>query len=242
MPAASILRLARTSRWAIVGSATRNARAISAVVRPPSVRSVSATCASTASAGWQQVKISSSRSSGKVGLVHRVLRRRRHLAAACVFSASVRSRRSRSIARLRAGRDQPGAGIGRDAVARPALGGDGERLLRGLLGEVEVAEEADQRGEHAAPLVAEDLLERSLPLHDRAHLDRAAHARGRDPRRQLDGRVEVVGLEDQVAAERLLGLDERAVGGQRLAVLRRARWWPSPASAAAGRASRPGSR
>ena len=54
---------------------------------------------------------------------------------------------------------QPGAGVGRGAVARPALGGQRERLLRGLLGEVEVAEVADQTGEDAAPLVAEDLLE-----------------------------------------------------------------------------------
>ena len=45
------------------------------------------------------------------------------------------------------------------AVARPALGGDRERLLGGLLGELEVAEEADQGREHAAPLVAEGLLE-----------------------------------------------------------------------------------
>jgi len=42
---------------------------------------------------------------------------------------------------------------------RPALGGDRERLLRGFLGEVEVAEEADQRSEDAAPLVAEDPVE-----------------------------------------------------------------------------------
>ncbi len=40
------LRLARTIRWAIVASGTRNARAISAVCRPPSSRSVSATWAS----------------------------------------------------------------------------------------------------------------------------------------------------------------------------------------------------
>ena len=45
-------------------------------------------------------------------------------------------------------------------VARPALGRDRERLLRGFLGEFEVAEEADQGGEDASPLVAEDLLER----------------------------------------------------------------------------------
>ena len=54
---------------------------------------------------------------------------------------------------------EPGAGIDRRAVARPALGGDRERVLGGFLGEVEVAEVADQAGEDAAPLVAEDLLE-----------------------------------------------------------------------------------
>jgi len=44
-------------------------------------------------------------------------------------------------------------------LPRPALGRDRERLLRGFLGEVEVAEEADQAGEDASPLVAEDLVE-----------------------------------------------------------------------------------
>ena len=44
-------------------------------------------------------------------------------------------------------------------VAWPALGRGRERLLRGFLGEVEVAEEADQGGEDAAPLLAEDVLE-----------------------------------------------------------------------------------
>ena len=76
-----------------------------------------------------------------------------------VFAASVRSRRIRSIARFRAVVEQPCAGVRGRTGARPALGGDRERLLRGLLGEVEVAEEADQRGDDAAPLVAEDLLE-----------------------------------------------------------------------------------
>jgi len=45
------------------------------------------------------------------------------------------------------------------ALAGPALGGRREGLLRGLLGELEVAEEADERGQDAAPLVAEDLLD-----------------------------------------------------------------------------------
>jgi hypothetical protein len=41
----------------------------------------------------------------------------------------------------------------------PALGGDRERILGSLLGELEVAEEADQVGDNAAPLVAKDLVE-----------------------------------------------------------------------------------
>src|SRR5262249_33663502 len=54
-------------------------------------------------------------------------------------------------------RDEPGAGIRRDAVTRPALGGDRERLLDGVLGEVEVAERADQERDRAAELLAECL-------------------------------------------------------------------------------------
>jgi len=45
------------------------------------------------------------------------------------------------------------------SVARPALGRERECVLGGLLGEVEVAEEADQGCEDASPLVAEGLLE-----------------------------------------------------------------------------------
>ena len=56
-------------------------------------------------------------------------------------------------------RREPCARVCGDAVARPALGGDRERLLRGLLGDVEVAEEADERSEDAAPLVPEGLVE-----------------------------------------------------------------------------------
>src|SRR5205823_12210951 len=43
---------------------------------------------------------------------------------------------------------------------RPALRGDRKRLLRDFLGEVEVAEEADERSEDTAPLLAEGLLDR----------------------------------------------------------------------------------
>ena len=46
---------------------------------------------------------------------------------------------------------------------RPARRGQRERLLGGFLGEVEVAKEADQRGEDASPLLPEDLLEDRYP-------------------------------------------------------------------------------
>jgi hypothetical protein len=56
-------------------------------------------------------------------------------------------------------RGQPGTRVGRNALARPPLRGDRKRLLRGILGEVEVAEEPDERSEDAAPLVPKDAVE-----------------------------------------------------------------------------------
>jgi hypothetical protein len=63
----------------------------------------------------------------------------------------------RTVARRR---HEPAAGVGGRPFPRPALGSNCERLLGSFLGEVEIAEEADQAGEDAAPLLAEDLLER----------------------------------------------------------------------------------
>jgi hypothetical protein len=56
-------------------------------------------------------------------------------------------------------RDQPRAGVRRLPVERPALRRDRECLLGGLLGEIEVAEEADQCRDDAAPVIAEGVLE-----------------------------------------------------------------------------------
>ena len=112
MPASRIFFLARTSRWASVGSGTRNARAISGVVRPPSVRRVSAIADSGASAGWQQVKISRSWSSGigdisssaamSIALAARSASTAASRTIDPALSANRRARRTRSIARLRA--------------------------------------------------------------------------------------------------------------------------------------------
>ena len=136
-----------------------------------------------------------------------------------VFSASVRLRRIRSIARLRAVATSHAAGLDGRPVARPALRGDRERLLRGFLGEVEVAEEADQGSEDPAPLLAEGLLEdRYRSISGRTSIAPPMLAAGICAASSMRG-VEVVGLEEAVAAERLLDLHERPVGGQRPAVL-----------------------
>jgi hypothetical protein len=57
------------------------------------------------------------------------------------------------------GRHEPGARVLGRPVPRPALGRQREGLLGGLLGEVEVPEEADQGCEDSSPLLAEGLLE-----------------------------------------------------------------------------------
>ena len=54
------------------------------------------------------------------------------------------------------GRRDPAARVGRQAVARPLAQGDGERLLHRILGDVDVAEDADQGGHRSAGLLAED--------------------------------------------------------------------------------------
>jgi len=90
-----------------------------------------------------------------------------------------------------------------DALARPALRGDRERLLDGVLGEVEVAERADQDRNRAPILLPECRCYRfdRLPLEDDdgAHLDRAVLGR-RDARRNREGLVRILRLDQVVAA------------------------------------------
>jgi hypothetical protein len=90
-------------RRVIVDSVTRKARAMSAVGIPQIVRRVSATRASSASAGWQQVKMSRSRSSTTSSSP---ARGSTSVGARAASSRSLRrstvARRSTSVARLRA--------------------------------------------------------------------------------------------------------------------------------------------
>ena len=57
------------------------------------------------------------------------------------------------------GRDDPGAGRARHAVARPALEGGREGVLHRVLGELEVAEDAREDRDGTAPLLSEDPLD-----------------------------------------------------------------------------------
>ena len=95
-------------RCATVASVTRKARAISAVVKPSTARSVKAACASRARAGWQQMKS----------------RRRRSSTSTCVCAAGGRdalsSRGTRS--RYRASRRQRSTALRRAVVSSHAPG------------------------------------------------------------------------------------------------------------------------
>src|SRR5262245_35754084 len=100
------VRLARTIRWATVGSGTRNARAISSVVSPPRSRRVRAARASVGRTGWQAVNMrrsrsspmSSSRTVSRSGSASCCWAARRWPISACLRSINL-DRRTRSIAR-----------------------------------------------------------------------------------------------------------------------------------------------
>ncbi len=57
------------------------------------------------------------------------------------------------------GRDKPGDRVARDAGPRPLLGGGDEGVLQRLLGQVETAQQPDQRGEDPPPVATEQVLE-----------------------------------------------------------------------------------
>ena len=155
-------------RWATVGAVVRNARAISSVVRPHTSRSVSATCASGVSAGWQHVKISRSRSSSSSSPSFTGIASAARFQLACELAErSVEAGAAASgVDGLEAsGRDQPGARIGGHAVARPLLHRRHERLVHRLLGAVEVAEQPDERGQDTARLGAIDRFDGRSRVH-----------------------------------------------------------------------------
>ena len=185
-------------RWASVGSGTRNARAISSVVSPPSSRSVSATRASVESTGWQVVKIRPRRSSpiGSSIAASRSgsapCRSHLQLAAELLVLAVAQGPAAQLVdaAPLRGGHE-PGAGVVRHARLRPRLERRHQRVLGEVLGQADVADHPRQAGDQPRRLDPPDRLDRAVGVARRRGrraqgvsppARRACRARARAPR------------------------------------------------------------
>ena len=176
------------------------------------------------------MKISRSRSS-----LDRVVRRARGIARIPCRRGPRPCRRSRrsasrgacaSIALKRPAETSQARGFAGHAVARPLLEGRGECLVHRLLRAVEIAEQADQRREHAPRFLAIDGL-------DRACAPRPVRLRGSTARTSTTPPCGSVGMRSASAsassrsrhstqvipAELLLGLGERPVDDDCAAVL-----------------------
>jgi hypothetical protein len=131
----------------------------------------------------------------RCGVVHRVLRRVGQFPTDLLGLRGKRPVAAYAVDRAVAGRrDQPAGGVLGFSVARPALRGEGERLLRGVLGKFDVAERANEGGEYPSPLIPEDLLKHPrAPARARAGPRsplscRALGGRRRRPRRRRGSR------------------------------------------------------
>src|SRR4051794_1457379 len=230
MPALRIFAFARTSRWAIVASGTRNARAMSVVVRPPSERSVSATWASVESAGWQQAKISASRSSGS-SLISSASSAASSdsPASSSDLWARVRSRRIRSMARLRAVVTIQPPGLGgtpvrgqRSSAVSKASWSASSARARSPVARASAATARPHSSRKICATSSMALLARGgarRHLGHRADLDRAAVCHGRDLAGPVECLVERLHVDLVVAAEPLLRLGERAIAREQVPAL-----------------------
>ena len=135
------------------------------------------------------------------GLVHRFLRWVAKLALQLLGFRDERPLASDAVDRAVAGgRDQPAGRVLGLTVARPALGCQRERFLGRVLGELDVAEDADQRGEHATPLIAEDVFKHpELLLEHGTDLDRRCDVELLQLGGDREGAVEVLGLDQDQA-------------------------------------------
>ena len=148
-------RLALEMRCAIVRSATRNALAISAVVSPPTARSVRAIAEAGVSAGWQLMKSTTSVSSSSLTSSPAESSLRAATLSRCAGTARCALVDQPPRRRL----DQPAARLLRNAVTRPAQSRGEQRLLDGVLGRVEIAEPANQRAEDLRRELAQQVLD-----------------------------------------------------------------------------------
>ena len=154
LPAALMRCLARLILAAMVASGTRNARAISAVVRPPTARSVSAVADAAVSVGWQHRKSSTSvssvpgTSSGGVSAAIALSRSRR---AWSLRIWSISRREATVISQPRGLSGTPSAGHCTAAAST--------RLLDGVLAPLELAVPAHQPAEDLRRELAQQVLD-----------------------------------------------------------------------------------
>jgi len=154
LPAALTRCLARLILAAIVASGTRKARAISAVVRPPTARSVRAVWEAAVSVGWQAQEQQDERVVGvRYVLGNHLGGRRRLPLAACVVTAHLVDEPP--------GRDshQPAARVVRHPLGRPLHGGGEDGLLHGVLTPFELAVPPDQHAEDLRRELTQQVLE-----------------------------------------------------------------------------------
>jgi hypothetical protein len=117
------------------------------------VRNVSATRASIARAGWQQVKNRRSRSSGIApASAPEALELAQLLRVAAIAAQPV----DRAVP---GGESDPAGRVGGHALDRPTRHRLDERLLHGVLGEVEVAEHPDQGRDRPPRLAPEQAVD-----------------------------------------------------------------------------------
>jgi hypothetical protein len=133
----------------MAGSDTRNERATSPVERPPSERRVAA--------GEEQSQ-PVVRDGGHVVAIgfHAGGCERLELAQLLLVAPLAAQPIDRLVARRT---NDPGGGVVGQPVARPALERRGERLLHRVLGEVEIAQDPDQRGDRPPRLPPEQAVD-----------------------------------------------------------------------------------
>ena len=157
---------ARTMRCCMVATGTRNMRAISSVLRPPTMRSVSATCASRERTGWQAVKTSRSRSSS-IGCQSSSTRLRQVAGDRAVpVVEPLPAPPAVDRLALRDGRE-PGARIRGTPDSGHCDERVGDRLLREILGEADVARHLGERRDDARPFDAPDGVDRAPDVRHR---------------------------------------------------------------------------
>ena len=153
-------------RWATVGSETRNARAISSVVKPPSSRSVSATRASADSTGMacgedqpQQVIADVIVECGVEVRGRGVLRDLQLVAELLMLALEQRASAQQVDGAVLRRRHEPRAGIARNARFGPLLERGNQRVVREVFGQPDIADDARQPGDEAGRFDSPDCVD-----------------------------------------------------------------------------------